>query len=50
MQADPIAERVGKGFASDELATREFVRAEIAAQRTELHARKRGARLRDCES
>ncbi|HEX6015898.1 MAG TPA: hypothetical protein VFY87_29680 [Geminicoccaceae bacterium] len=36
-QADVIAEQIGKGFASDELATKEFVRAEIAALRTELH-------------
>ena len=29
-QAEIIAEQIGKGFASDELATKEFVRAEIA--------------------
>ena len=36
-QADVIAEQIAKGFRSDELATKEFVRAEIAALRTELH-------------
>jgi hypothetical protein len=36
-QADTIAEQIAKGFASDELATKEFVRAEIATLRTELH-------------
>jgi hypothetical protein len=36
-QADTIAEQIGKGFASDELATKEFVRSEIAALRVELH-------------
>ena len=29
-QADTIAEQIGKGFRSDDLATKEFVRAEIA--------------------
>jgi hypothetical protein len=29
--ADTIAEQIGKGFRSEELATKEFVRAEIAA-------------------
>ena len=36
-QADSIAEQIGKGFTSDELATKEFMRAEIAGLRTELH-------------
>ena len=36
-QADVIAEQIAKGFRSEELATKEFVRAEIAALRTELH-------------
>ena len=36
-QADTIAEQIGKGFANDELATKEFVRAEIAGLRGELH-------------
>ena len=40
-QAKTIAEQIARGLASDELATKEFVRAEIAAQRgdlrTELH-------------
>ncbi|MFZ1425499.1 MAG: hypothetical protein WAS21_01870 [Geminicoccaceae bacterium] len=35
-QADTIAEQIGKGFASDDLATKEFVRAEIADLRTDL--------------
>ena len=35
-QADAIAEQIGKGFNSDELATKVFVRAEIPALRTEL--------------
>lgn len=29
-QADTIAEQIGKGFTSEELATKEFLRAEIA--------------------
>ena len=37
-QAEIIAEQIGKGFASDELATKEFVRAEIAALRGDLRA------------
>jgi hypothetical protein len=36
-QADVIAEQIAKGFRSEELATKEFVRAEIAALRAELH-------------
>jgi len=36
-QADVIAEQIAKGLASDELATKKFVRAEIAALRTEFH-------------
>ena len=36
-QADTIAEQIGKGFASGELATKEFVRSEIASLRAELH-------------
>jgi hypothetical protein len=37
-QADVIAEQIGKGFSSDELATKEFVRAEIAHLRSDLRA------------
>jgi hypothetical protein len=36
-QADVIAEQIAKGFRSEELATKEFVRAEIAALRTAFH-------------
>jgi hypothetical protein len=36
-QANVIAEQIAKGFRSEELATKEFVRAEIAALRAELH-------------
>ena len=36
-QADTIAEQIGKGFTSEELATKEIVRAEIAGLRAELH-------------
>ncbi len=35
-QADTIAEQIGKGFTSEELATKEFVRAEIAGLRADL--------------
>jgi hypothetical protein len=35
-QADAIAEQIGKTFASDEPATKEFVQAESAALRTQL--------------
>lgn len=35
-QADTIAEQIGKSFASDELATKQFVRAEVADLRTDL--------------
>ena len=34
-QAGTIAEQIGKGFASDDLATKEFVRVEIADLRTD---------------
>ena len=36
-QADVIAEQIGKGFASDELATKKFVRAEIAGPAHRAH-------------
>ena len=37
-QAETVAERIAKGLASDELATKEFVRAEVAALRGDLRA------------
>jgi hypothetical protein len=43
-QADAIAEQIGKGFTSEELATKEFVRAEIAGLRAELHKEMGGLR------
>ena len=43
-QADTIAEPIGKGFTSEELATKEFMRAEIAGLRAELHKEMGGLR------
>lgn len=43
-QADTIAEQIGKGFASEELATKEFVRSEIAGLRAELQKEMSGLR------
>ena len=43
-QADAIAEQIGKGFTSEELATKEFVRAEIAGLRAELQKEMSGLR------
>ena len=44
-QADVIAEQIGKGFSSDELATKEFVRAEIAKLGSDLSWRLAGMLL-----
>ena len=44
-QADTIAEQIGKGLSSEELATKEFVRAEIAGLRAELHQEMGGLRM-----
>ena len=41
-QADVIAEQIGKGFTSDELATKSFVRAEIAKLGSDLSRRPPG--------
>ena len=35
-QADTIAEQIGKGFRSDDLATKEFVRGELAKLSSDL--------------
>ena len=35
-EADTIAEQIGKGFRSDDLANKEFVRAEIAKLGSDL--------------
>ncbi|MFO1049908.1 MAG: hypothetical protein U1E52_18655 [Geminicoccaceae bacterium] len=43
-QADTIAEQIGKSFTSEELATKEFVRAEISGLRAELHREISGLR------
>jgi hypothetical protein len=44
-QADSIAEQIGKGFRSDDLATKEFVRAEIAKLSSDLSWRLAGMLL-----
>jgi hypothetical protein len=44
-QADTIAEQIGRGFRSDDLATKEFVRAEIAKLSNDLSWRLAGMLL-----